>query len=81
MSFSTTERGKPPSNPPEPVGICCFCGDECNPASQSCGVCPRRMWRDGTFARMWAENRAQEEPEEEKKDKNYISLSLSFDSE
>ena len=25
-------------------GICCFCGDGCNPASQSCGQCARSMW-------------------------------------
>ncbi len=24
-------------------GTCCFCGDECNPASQSCGACTRRL--------------------------------------
>lgn len=23
------------------IGICCFCGDECNPCSQSCGSCSR----------------------------------------
>jgi hypothetical protein len=22
-------------------GYCCFCNEECNPASQSCGACPR----------------------------------------
>lgn len=25
------------------VGQCCFCGDECNPLSQSCGTCARSM--------------------------------------
>ena len=24
-------------------GYCCFCGDECNPCSQSCGKCARRL--------------------------------------
>jgi type IV secretory pathway VirB6-like protein len=24
-------------------GTCCFCGDKCNPASQSCGHCIRRV--------------------------------------
>ena len=24
-------------------GTCCFCGDECNPMSQACGYCMRRM--------------------------------------
>lgn len=23
------------------IGICCFCGFECNPLSQSCGSCAR----------------------------------------
>ena len=23
------------------IGICCFCGFECNPMSQSCGSCAR----------------------------------------
>jgi hypothetical protein len=25
------------------VGYCCMCGGECNPASQTCGACPRKM--------------------------------------
>lgn len=25
------------------IGKCCFCGDECNPDSQSCGSCARDM--------------------------------------
>lgn len=25
------------------IGICCFCGDECNPCSQSCGRCSRTL--------------------------------------
>ena len=25
----------------EPPGICCYCDGECNPASQSCGMCAR----------------------------------------
>ena len=24
-------------------GTCCFCGDACNPMSQSCGYCARRL--------------------------------------
>jgi hypothetical protein len=27
----------------EVVGTCCFCEGECNPMSQSCGVCARKM--------------------------------------
>ncbi len=23
------------------IGLCCFCGEECNPCSQSCGTCAR----------------------------------------
>jgi hypothetical protein len=23
------------------IGRCCMCGNECNPASQSCGICAR----------------------------------------
>lgn len=23
------------------IGVCCFCKDECNPASQTCGPCAR----------------------------------------
>ena len=23
-------------------GKCCYCGEECNPASQSCGSCARK---------------------------------------
>ena len=26
------------------AGYCCFCNSECNPCSQSCGACPRRMF-------------------------------------
>ena len=26
------------------VGKCCFCLEECNPASQSCGRCARQLW-------------------------------------
>ena len=25
------------------IGTCCFCGDECNPCSQSCGRCARSL--------------------------------------
>jgi hypothetical protein len=25
------------------IGICCFCGNECNPCSQSCGRCARQL--------------------------------------
>jgi hypothetical protein len=25
------------------IGTCCFCGDECNPCSQSCGSCTRSL--------------------------------------
>jgi hypothetical protein len=25
------------------VNRCCFCGTECNPASQTCGRCPREI--------------------------------------
>lgn len=25
------------------IGNCCFCGEECNPASQSCGRCSRTL--------------------------------------
>jgi hypothetical protein len=24
-------------------GVCCFCGFECNPLSQSCGTCARNI--------------------------------------
>jgi hypothetical protein len=24
-------------------GTCCFCGDDCNPYSQSCGYCSRQL--------------------------------------
>ena len=24
-------------------GVCCFCNGECNPCSQSCGICARVM--------------------------------------
>lgn len=27
----------------EEKGVCCFCGFECNPASQSCGTCAREV--------------------------------------
>lgn len=26
------------------VGTCCFCQGACNPQSQSCGVCARKLW-------------------------------------
>lgn len=26
----------------EEIGICCCCGNQCNPNSQTCGVCPRK---------------------------------------
>ena len=29
---------------PEPFGVCCFCGDGCNPSSQACGSCMRSCW-------------------------------------
>ena len=25
------------------IGQCCFCGNECNPCSQSCGRCSRKL--------------------------------------
>lgn len=25
------------------IGICCFCGQECNPYSQTCGRCARAL--------------------------------------
>lgn len=25
-------------------GICCFCGEGCNPMSQSCGICARKLF-------------------------------------
>lgn len=25
------------------IGVCCFCGFECNPLSQSCGLCARSI--------------------------------------
>jgi len=28
----------------EPFGVCCFCGDGCNPSSQACGSCMRSCW-------------------------------------
>lgn len=35
------------NSPPDPIlsdiGICCYCGDECNPLSQSCGACARGL--------------------------------------
>jgi len=27
----------------EEIGICCFCGEGCNPSSQSCGRCARTL--------------------------------------
>lgn len=36
-SFYTSEETE------EEVGICCFCGDYCNPCSQSCGSCARNQ--------------------------------------
>lgn len=30
--------------PKEDVGECCFCGGPCNPQSQSCGSCARKLW-------------------------------------
>ena len=30
-------------NENEAVGVCCFCHEECNPMSQSCGRCPRNF--------------------------------------
>lgn len=30
---------------PIEMGKCCFCGEECNPASQSCGRCIREIIR------------------------------------
>lgn len=30
--------------PASEVGICCFCGGDCNPASQCCGRCARSMY-------------------------------------
>ena len=27
----------------EEVGSCCFCGSDCNPQSQTCGICPREI--------------------------------------
>lgn len=37
------EETKPDTNvdPLDLPGICCFCGYECNPLSQSCGSCAR----------------------------------------
>ena len=26
------------------IAYCCVCGNECNPASQTCGACPRKKW-------------------------------------
>lgn len=47
-----TEIGKVPEkkrkleeNEEVEVGTCCFCGDECNIHSQSCGACARSAWR------------------------------------
>jgi len=33
-----------PPERPETPGECCFCGNPCNPLSQSCGRCPREFW-------------------------------------
>jgi len=47
------------------VNTCCFCGDECNPNSQSCGSCARR----GTCAMLagyrlkLADERTPDEPD------------------
>lgn len=30
-------------------GTCCFCGNECNPASQACGACPRNLFFRGAW--------------------------------
>ena len=29
--------------------FCCFCGDECNPSSQSCGPCMRKNYNGYNF--------------------------------
>jgi hypothetical protein len=84
------EEGESPSKPLEEeeeeyeveIGYCCFCHSECNPASQSCGVCPRRMFWDGTFARMYAaanihiDNEKKEDEPKEDIDDEPFSLSL-----
>lgn len=33
-------------------GKCCFCGNECNPHSQSCGICMRNFYWYG----VWIKN-------------------------
>lgn len=30
-------------DPNLPINLCCYCNDECNPASQCCGRCARDM--------------------------------------
>lgn len=30
-------------------GTCCFCGNPCNPSSQSCGRCPRNLFFTGEW--------------------------------
>lgn len=27
----------------DPIGKCCFCSERCNPCSQTCGFCARRL--------------------------------------
>lgn len=25
------------------IGVCCFCNEPCNPCSQACGICARKI--------------------------------------
>ncbi len=41
------------------IGTCCFCGGECNAASQDCGTCARRLtgWALGWYPKpVWYKN-------------------------
>lgn len=39
--FANIEMDKTPMEEDE-YGICCFCGEHCNPCSQACGYCVRK---------------------------------------
>ena len=45
------------------IGICFVCGDECNPSSQTCGMCARQLTG---FSLGWNPYPKTEQPEETK---------------
>jgi len=50
-------------------GICCFCGNDCNPLSQSCGSCTRSLSWYGTIPSL--------EYKKESNNNSYIEIDLS----